>query len=96
MKGASWESPEISPPSKILNIRKKRFEEAEDMLLNWLDDLDLHEIKKATVIHGKSGGVLREMTKKTLEKDKRVTDIKNHDEKGNASLGAMSFIMNSK
>ncbi|MBD61543.1 hypothetical protein CL645_03360 [bacterium] len=96
MKGISWEAPDIPPPSKILNIRKKRFEEAEDMLLTWLDDLERNEIKKATVIHGKSGGVLREMTKKTLKKDKRITDIKNHDEKGNVSLGAMSFIMDSK
>ena len=96
MKGTSWEAPDISPPSKILNIRKKRFEEAEDMLLTWLDDLERNEIKKATVIHGKSGGVLREMTKKTLKKDKRIIDIKNHDEKGNVSLGAMSFIMDSK
>ena len=96
MKGASWEAPDILPPSKILNIRKKRFEEAEDALLKWLDDLERNEIKKATVIHGKSGGVLREMTKKILKKDKTITDIKNHDEKGNASLGAMSFIMDPK
>ena len=45
MKGISWEAPDIPPPSKILNIRKKRFEEAEDMLLTWLDDLERNEIK---------------------------------------------------
>ena len=91
MKGKSWEAPDIPDPPKTLNIRLKRAAEAEKMILEWLDDLSRSDIGKATIIHGKSGGVLKRISRKILEKDKRVSKIKNYDEKGNASLGAVSF-----
>ena len=93
MKGESWEAPEIPEPPKVLNVRFKRAEEAEKIILEWLDDLFRHEVKKATIIHGKSGGVLKRVSRDILKKDKRVDEVKSHDEKGNASLGAVSFTM---
>ena len=79
MKGASWEAPDILPPSKILNIRKKRFEEAEDALLKWLDDLERNEIcglmDAMKVLDNVKGISFVELTEKDVVRHRLVKDI---------------------
>ena len=55
-------------PSSTLNLRQKRFEDAEEMLIRYLDDCLAAGMKKVFILHGKGEGILKSMVWGYLKK----------------------------
>lgn len=62
----------VSHVSMELDLRGKRYEEAQDELDRYLDDAVLSNLSKVRIIHGKGTGALRKGVSEFLKKDSRV------------------------
>ncbi len=58
--------------SMTLDLRGKRYEEANDLLDKYIDDLLLTGMKQATIIHGYGTGVIRELVQSFVKKNKHI------------------------
>ena len=76
----------------VLHIRGERAEAAEAKIERFLDRLVYLGRGGGTIIHGKSGGVLKRLAHHLLRNDPRVSDkVAARDETGRASAGAVTF-----
>lgn len=90
-RGDGWSLDMGTAPPRTLHLRSLRTHVAEARLLSWLDALQAHGETGGTIIHGRSGGALRQMVREVLAADGRVGEVMARDETGRASAGAVSF-----
>ena len=78
--------------SLTLDLRGKRVDEAQSLLLRYIDDAILCSISEVRILHGKGNGVLRQVTRDYLRSQKEVKSV--HDaplESGGAGITVVSF-----
>ena len=69
-----------------LDLRGKRYEEAKDELLSYIDDLLLTGIKTANIIHGFGTGAIRNLVKDIVNKNPNIQSSRYGGE-GEGGLG---------
>ncbi|MCH7493899.1 Smr/MutS family protein [bacterium] len=90
-EGEGWSVNLGAAPPGTLHLRALRSHVAESRLLAWLDALHAHGEPGGTIVHGRSGGALRQVVREVLAADERVVEVLARDESGRASAGAVSF-----
>lgn len=83
---SSFVSFKASKAKLTLDLRGKRYEEAKEDILKYLDDLRLSGLKQATIIHGYGTGTIRNLVQELLKKDKDVLEFRYGGE-GEGGLG---------
>ena len=62
--------------SLVLDLRGKRYVEAEDALDKYIDDLVLVGIKQATIIHGYGTGAIRELVQSFVRRSPHIKSFR--------------------
>ena len=67
--------------SSSLDLRGMRYEEAENLLHDYFDQLLLSDLKQVTIIHGYGTGVIRKLVQSYLADNKNVLEFRYGGEK---------------
>jgi len=62
--------------SLTLDLRGERYETAKDKLEKYIDDLIIHKIHQATIIHGYGTGVIRELVQNFVKNNKNIASYR--------------------
>ena len=75
------------PINGTLDLHTFRPAEVADLLPEYIGECLAHDIVELRIIHGKGRGILRVHVRRILQRDPRVADIRNADERA-GSFGA--------
>ena len=62
--------------SLTLDLRGERYDTAKDKLEKYIDDLIIHKIHQATIIHGYGTGVIRELVQNFVKNNKNIASYR--------------------